>query len=371
MEGWMKILTWVAGAMAVAGCDATIHVYPRPGRSRVAVEVNVDRRPPVYYKEVVYGEGGARVEREMEATRAEAYAVEDSMAMRVVVELFEVPREGADVDEGRLVERREVTVDRLAGAPQDTLWFEVGDGVYRALAWADYVPADGGTADWHFETDTLDVVRARLDHHPGDNHEKSCAAGRVDFSVDFGRDEEGFPLMLGRSRGGGDGVGGDGGFEEAEGRMVDVGMERPAGRWRLWTTDLAEFEEAGGRVEELRVRLLYRQYVAVGFDVGSGEPNDFARTREVMARPTTVPGDGTVLLAYDYVLTGSEGEDMVVVDVVVEDGEGREVNRYEGLRVPLWRNRETVVRGPFLTRRVEANGVGVDEEFDDEFIIEF
>ena len=100
MEGWMKILTWAAGAMAVAGCDATIHEYPRPGRSVVAVEVNVDRRPPVYYKEVVYGEGGTREEREMEATRAEAYVVEDSMAMRVVVELFEVPREGADVDEG-------------------------------------------------------------------------------------------------------------------------------------------------------------------------------------------------------------------------------------------------------------------------------
>ena len=33
-------------------CDATVHEYPVPDKSFVVIEPNVDRLPPLYYKEV-------------------------------------------------------------------------------------------------------------------------------------------------------------------------------------------------------------------------------------------------------------------------------------------------------------------------------
>ena len=359
MGRWHIILAVAAGT-ALAGCDATIHTYPEARLSEVVVELSVDREPPLYYKEVTYGRDGSRGEAELEATRSERYEAADSLAMRMVVELYEVPGVTDDVDEGRLVARRELTAHRLAEPPQDTVVFHVPTGTYKALAWADYVPEDGGTADWHFETEALDAVRARVEHHPGDNHHKSCAAGTADFAVDFGLDEEGYPLNLSASRAGGDTLS----------RFIPVGLERPAGRFRLWATDLAEFTGSGGRVEDLRVRIVYRQYVSVGYDVGEARPNDFTPTREMTTRPTTVAADGTVLLAYDYVLVGSDGEEHVLIDVYVTTADGTEVNRFEGIDVPLWENRETVVRGPFLTQEVESGRIGIDEGFEDEFVVE-
>lgn len=57
-----------------------------------------------------------------------------------------------DVNKGNLVERREISVERLTDAPQDTLYFCLADGIYKVLAWADYVPKEE-PADWHFSTD--------------------------------------------------------------------------------------------------------------------------------------------------------------------------------------------------------------------------
>lgn len=88
--------------------------------------------------------------------------------------------------------------------------------------------------------------------------------------------------------------------------------------------------------------------------------------RTMETTPTTVLGDGSVLLAYDYVLTSSDKEDHVLVDVFIYAND-QELNHYQNITIPLQRNRETVVKGPFLTKEIGSGDIGIDDDFDGGF----
>ena len=110
-----------------------------------------------------------------------------------------------------------------------------------------------------------------------------------------------------------------------DGRMVSVYMERASGRFRLWATDLQEFRKKRSAVDDLHIKIIYKQYVSVGYNVGTEMPNAFVETRTMETAPTTLTDDGTLLLAYDYVLASDRREDHVLVDVFVYDGNGKEI----------------------------------------------
>ena len=133
------------------------------------VELNADRTPPVYYKELTYDAEGESSINDLEPGLSGNYTADERLCLRFVVELYKMPGATDDVNKGNLVERREISVERLTDAPQDTLYFCLADGIYKVLAWADYVPKEE-PADWHFSTDKLDAVRANVSHKPLDNH---------------------------------------------------------------------------------------------------------------------------------------------------------------------------------------------------------
>lgn len=346
----------VLAATLQAGCDATIHEYPTAQTSQVIVELNADRMPPDYYKELVYDKDGNHTEKLLEQVPSAEYRISEDFDMRFIVELYRVPTPTDDVDKGTLEARREISVHRLMHPPQDTLHFYVPDGLYKVLAWADYVPCNEQN-DWHFHTDALDEVRVNLNHVPENNHQKNSGAGFTDFSVDFTRDEEGLPQAANQTR------------AAKDNRLIPVYLKRPAGRFRLWATDYQEFLQNGHRAEDLTVRIIYKQYVSAGYDVSMQEPNAFIETRVMETTPGRVAADGTMLLAYDYVLTSDTQEDHVLVDIAIYDREnGTELNHFQNVDIPLRRNRETVVRGPFLTREV-GSGIEIDDNFDGEFVV--
>lgn len=137
----------------------------------------------------------------------------------------------------------------------------------------------------------------------------------------------------------------------------------------MWATDLQDFLNSNNRIEDLRVRIIYKQYISAGYNVDTETPNLFVQARSMETTPTTIPGDGTVLLAYDYVLTSSDKEDHVLIDVFIYKG-NEKLNHYQNIDVPLRRNRETVIKGPFLTKTVGSGDIGIDDEFNDEFVVE-
>ena len=136
-------------SLFVTACDKTIHQYPESEKTWVMVELNADRTPPVYYKELTYDAEGESSINDLEPVLSGNYTADERLCLRFVVELYEMPGATDDVNKGNLVERREISVERLTDAPQDTLYFCLADGNYKVLAWADYVPKEE-PADWHF-----------------------------------------------------------------------------------------------------------------------------------------------------------------------------------------------------------------------------
>lgn len=131
----------VCGIVLLAtACDATIHEYPGKSESLIVVELNVDRTPPQYYKELTYDQDGNRTETELAPEFSQTYTADERLCMRIITELYEVASTESRTNTGRLVARREIAVERLMEAPQDTLQFRVPEGRYRALSWADYAP---------------------------------------------------------------------------------------------------------------------------------------------------------------------------------------------------------------------------------------
>lgn len=83
----------VCGIVLLAtSCDATIHEYPGKGESLVVVELNVDRTPPQYYKELVYDQDGNRSETELAPELSQTYTADERLCMRIITELYESPR---------------------------------------------------------------------------------------------------------------------------------------------------------------------------------------------------------------------------------------------------------------------------------------
>lgn len=81
----------VLAATLQAGCDATIHEYPTAQTSQVIVELNADRMPPDYYKELVYDKDGNHTEKLLEQVPSAEYRISEDFDMRFIVELYRVP----------------------------------------------------------------------------------------------------------------------------------------------------------------------------------------------------------------------------------------------------------------------------------------
>lgn len=336
-------------------CDTTIHEYPRSEEDvLIFLELNADRVPPQYYKELTYDHAGDYTETIMDAELSETYTPNERLSMRFVVELYKMESLNDRIDKGTLIAHRNLTVDRLSEAPQDTVQFQVPAGLYRALTWADYSLKDNAN-DWHFKTDQLDAVQVDVDHKPRDNHHKNSAAGKCNFSVDFDLSKSSDPIISSDTR-----------ATPSTDHVVPVYLERAVGRFRLWATDLQDFLNSGNRLEDLRIQIIYKQYVSAGYNVDTESPNRFVQMRTMETTPTTVSGDGSVLLAYDYVLTSSDKEDHVLVDVFIYAND-QELNHYQNITIPLQRNRETVVKGPFLTQEIGSGDIGIDDDFDGGF----
>ena len=124
-------------SLFVTACDKTIHQYPESEKTWVMVELNADRTPPVYYKELTYDAEGESSINDLEPVLSGNYTADERLCLRFVVELYKMPGATDDVNKGNLVERREISVERLTDAPQDTLYFCLADGNYKVLAWAD------------------------------------------------------------------------------------------------------------------------------------------------------------------------------------------------------------------------------------------
>ena len=327
--------------IALIACDATIHEYPeevQPNRL-IVIEPNVDRLPPPYHKLVRYDEDYNRTVHDLPDRNSQPYEAEDEFEMRIIVDIYKgFP--AVRTASSQRIERRVVYVPNDALPPQDTLHVWLPEGDYCALAWADYVPKTYRD-DWHYNTDELTAITTTISTYPDNPHHRSTAAGQVSFA--------------------------------SAPATVPVYLERPSGRYRVIALDYEDFIQTGGSLEGLTVKVIYKQYVSVGYNVATGEPNLFTSTYSFNVQPEDIDYEGKreVSLFGDYIFTSDERETTILADFYFYDADGLEINHCEGVEIPLMRNQETIVAGYFLTRELgEGNDVSIDDDFEGEYVVE-
>lgn len=360
---YKKIAVILGLLSCIAACDATIHEYPAPEESLVIIEPHINREPPLYYKEVVYDDKWNRIVRDLERRPAMPYDPDEKFEMRLLLEIYHGTTEEESRSVGRealLVEQRLLHLDREALPPQDTVHFSLPVGEYHLLAWADYIYKNDQYGSI-YNADTLSNIRSNLKNYPENTHHRSSSAGQEAFAVDFTLGPEGYPVRLADP------------LSPIRSRKIPVMMERPSGRYRIIASDFDEFVKDGGRLEGATVKVVYKQYVSVGYNVATREPNLFVSTYSFNTHPAqdVFGEEGSISLFCDYLFCSFDKEDTIVASFYFYDSSGKEFNHCENIEIPLKRDHETVVKGHFLTNKVgKDSNVSIDEEFEGEYTVE-
>lgn len=353
------ILILGAVASLLSSCDSTIHEYPRPMESEVIIETHIDRNPPLYYKEVVYNQKWERTVNDLDPKTTPAYIPADGYSMRLILDIYRTSstRTAGSLRQGERVARHVMELDKDALPPQNRLQTRLPDGDYCVLGWADYVHK-GQTEDNYYSAPTLLNVLSNYQNYPTDIHLKNCAAGQHPFTLDLNLGPEGYPLLpnVGVQRS----------------RVIPVMLSRTVARYTLVASDYSAFVQDGGKLNGGKVKVTYRQYVSVGYDVSQQEPNEFISSYSFeRPLPNDLQGTQEIILLQDYLLASSQKEDNVIVDLYFYNANGKEISRCTNVEIPLMRNHETVVKAPFLTKKIDNGGqVSIDENFDGEHIVE-
>lgn len=355
MEKFRKIAL-ICLVLLISGCDKTIHEYPEPQKSLVIIQPNVCRETPKYYKSVVYDDNWNSTVSDLPETRAMEFLADDNYHLHVIVDVYSGKINARDRS-GKRVCRRTFCTDHDAMPPHDTLHFNLYDDDYYILAWADYVPkSDKDNSP--YDTDTLTAVRSLIHDYPDNTYLRSSASGNASFSIDYGLTSQGYPSQ---------------GPVVIDSRIIPLELERPEGRYRIEALDYDEFLASGGKIEDLTIKVIYKQYVSVGFNVASDEPNDFIQAYSFDVKPASFhyDEDNSSSLFTDYVFTSPDRETNVIFDMYIYDAEGNEINHCQNIKVPLSRDRETVVKGYFLTVPLgDGDDISIDDSFEGEYEID-
>lgn len=341
--------------LILAGCDVTIHQYPNPQESLVIIEPYVNRDAPNYYKTVIYDDNWNSTIVELPDKPAYQFLADQKVEVRIIADIYSGKIEDKLSD--NLVERRVINVDHNALPPQDTIHFNLPDGDYYVLAWADYVIK--GNDIGPFLADTLTAVHSRLDRYPRNPFFRSSASGIKEFSIDFSDTQEGYPITR---------------ANDMKLRTIPVSLNRPVARYRIVALDYKDFLQSGGDIEEVTIKVIYKQFVSVGFNVMADTPNEFISTYSFNVKPIDIVYEGDRYessLFSDYVFTSEDTETNVVVDLYFYDDKGEEINHCQNIKIPLMRDHETVVQGNFLTQPLgEGDGVSIDDNFEGEYVVD-
>ena len=336
--------------LLLAGCDRTIHEYPREVDIELAVRCSVDLAEPEYLISVeCNSEDGASYVVRTESAEPFSTRFTEPVCLRFVVDLYSVC--GA---RSQFVERRVLFADAEEPNPQVVARFDVEADRYRVLVWCDYVRNDVREA-WYYVTDDLRSV-LYADVAVVDNNDKDAFSGVVD--VDLSR---WCCLMC---------------CNEA---VVDIDLMRPMGRLKCVATDVEEYlKNSSAALEDITAVVTYTQYVSAGYNVESQRPNYFVPTRRFVSR-ARVDSEGEFELFYDYLFVNGK-ETNVMLNFALYSGEvtvgescevvGNEISSWSGIVVPLQRNRETLIEGRLLTTSYGTGGVGIDPGFENEYVIE-
>ena len=117
-----------------------------------------------------------------------------------------------------------------------------------------------------------------------------------------------------------------------------------------------------------QIHFIYNGYLPTGFNVLTQKLNDSQTGYHFDSTPTWIKGTPDARMGFDYIFVNGEQSSVTVSVEIVSKKDGTVVNRADGIVVPTYRGKETVVRDKFFTRDY-APGIGINPEFEGEFNI--
>lgn len=219
---------------------------------------------------------------------------------------------------------------------------------YRIAVWSDYVLADEKEKDTIYDTSTLIPVVFNGDYC-GNTNLKDAFSGTVD--IDLRQYADAFNATA----------------------ETDIELKRPMGRYEIVSTDLGLFLKrlSDGTVsgKKFHAFVRYTSFVSTGFNI-----YDCVRKNSVQGLKYKTPIDidatesTSVALGFDYVMTAPDEQLDIPVQIDIVN-EHNEIVSSSTIRIPVSQNRNSVVRGRFLTASPDG-GFNIDNNFDGEITVD-
>lgn len=335
--------------VALSSCDATIHEYPKEMSSDIILKFKVDNEPIPHYKDVLYGYDGL-VSR----------AANDNIYRRYIVEVYNTSRSNSYTDDNKVF-RKEISKVVEKELEYETLKLSLPVGKYNIVSWVDYSPKDD-LQDWYYKASSLGEI----------TEDRSVMLSRNDMKEAFSKN---FYINVRRDNSNGEfyvlDEQGNRCSKQGDTNVVDFTVPRANAKLSLLANDVEEYKTAGGNLENLRIKVRYTQFLSDGFSAFSQSPNKFIKEYTIV-RPINenlLVNNKELHLMSDFILSSANKEDIVKIDISIYNKKDVLLNTYQDIEIPLYRTKETVVRGPFLTRKKEKGGVGIDNNFENEHTI--
>lgn len=332
----------------LAACDATIHQYPGEDLPEVTEAVEIEpffHLPEVKaYKQLTFDNNWQCT---TELLPQDSIVADDApfakgTQLNVTVDVCRGTLEDDELAEWQsdVVSRHSFTSHNLTLDYSDFQPDQLPHGNYHLIAWADYMPE-------LYNIDRLTAIETQLDRIPLHGHGQEAYAGRMEFSIT------------------------DDNMPANHVWHEPVELRRTQGRFRIVATDLEAFTAKGRSAEGITVKAIFTAYISCGFNAATDLPNKYTASYTFNATPDSIAGQEMDMLTH-YVFTLPEGETVVQASFVLYDRNGEVINQCHDLLIPVSRGRETIVRGRFLTAQPTqgAGGMGIDENFEDEYVIE-
>ena len=344
----MIVLLW----FALASCDKTIHEYPGTHDIKLIVECSVDTSEPTYFTTVECApETGTSYVVRAQHADTKGTRFDEPVCLRYVIDLYRVTS-STSVFVERKVEFSEVD----APNPQVCVEFtNVAAEQYKVLVWCDYVQDEVREA-WYYNTDDLRQIRYS-DVEVVDNNDKDVFTNMVNVDLrEYYYSEGNYEFKY------------------------SLDLERPKGKFRCVTTDMADYVKEGKSADNITAVVSYTQYVSAGYNVEEQKPNYFEPTRTFITKAHVAEYNGkqVIELCYDYVFVNGKQTNVKLNfgffdgDITIADnGEiiGEKISQWSGITVPLKRNQETIIEGRMLTTSFGTGGFGIDPSFENEIVI--
>lgn len=217
-----------------------------------------------------------------------------------------------------------------------TLDFQTGD--YDVMVWSDLIQ-EGSETSCHIADDFGGIYLR--DGYAGNNMYRDAFRGMATVSVPA---------------------------EDGSKAELEIEMSRPLARFHLVSNDFVDFvdsnkADADGELslDDYHAVIYYVGFMPNAYSLYTDKTTD-STTGVMFASALQEISDEEVYMGFDYVFIGNSNS-YVSVKVGVYDISGNLVSMTNTIKIPLFRDEETVVSGKFMTQK-SSDGIQVDPEYD-------